>query len=139
MFYKTAKKTCYPYTTHYRSSTTGFEPVPIDFKSIILLNICCGCLFKNGTRGWIRTNKSWSQSPLPYLLATRVYGPSGEVQTLGLVVPNHAFYQLNYTRKYGTPYWTQTSDTRFRRPLLYSPELTRHTKIQQFSDMLRSW
>ena len=25
-------------------------------------------------------------------------GPSGETQTLGLVVPNHAFYQLNYTR-----------------------------------------
>ena len=92
-----------------------------------------------GTRGWIRTNKSWSQSPLPCLLATRVYGPSGETQTLGLGIPNAAFYQLNYTRKYGTPYWTQTSDTRFRRPLLYSPELTRHTKIQQFSDMLRSW
>ena len=25
-------------------------------------------------------------------------GPSGETQTLGLVVTNHAFYQLNYTR-----------------------------------------
>ena len=51
-----------------------------------------------GTRGWIRTNKSWSQSPLPYLLATRVYGPSGETQTLGLGIPNAAFYQLNYTQ-----------------------------------------
>lgn len=29
---------------------------------------------------------------------SRKSGPSGETQTLGLVVPNHAFYQLNYTR-----------------------------------------
>ena len=28
----------------------------------------------------------------------RGFGPSGEAQTRGLVVPNHAFYQLNYTR-----------------------------------------
>ena len=28
------------------------------------------------------------------------HGPSGETQTHGLLVPNQAFYQLNYTRRY---------------------------------------
>ena len=31
------------------------------------------------------------------------FGPSGEAQTRGLVVPNHAFYQLNYTRIWNFP------------------------------------
>ena len=33
-------------------------------------------------------------------------GPSGETQTLGLVVPNHAFYQLNYTRIFNFCHYT---------------------------------
>ena len=33
-------------------------------------------------------------------------GPSGEAQTLGLAVPNRAFYQLNYTRIFSFCYYT---------------------------------
>ena len=33
-------------------------------------------------------------------------GPSGETQTLGLAVPNRAFYQLNYTRIFSFRYYT---------------------------------
>ena len=32
------------------------------------------------------------------MLSLFSFGPSGEAQTRGLVVPNHAFYPLNYTR-----------------------------------------
>ena len=35
-----------------------------------------------------------------------VFGPSGEAQTLGLAVPNRAFYQLNYTRIFSFCYYT---------------------------------
>ena len=34
------------------------------------------------------------------------FGPSGEAQTLGLAVPNRAFYQLNYTRIFSFCYYT---------------------------------
>ena len=38
------------------------------------------------------------QKNLQHFIVLEVFGPSGEAQTRGLVVPNHAFYQLNYTR-----------------------------------------
>ena len=34
------------------------------------------------------------------------HGPSGEAQTLGLAVPNRAFYQLNYTRIFSFCHYT---------------------------------
>ena len=37
---------------------------------------------------------------------SRKSGPSGEAQTRGLVVPNHAFYQLNYTRIFNFCHYT---------------------------------
>ena len=40
----------------------------------------------------------------------RKSGPSGETQTLGLVVPNHAFYQLNYTRIFNFCYYTTAGE-----------------------------
>ena len=126
MFYKTAKKTCFPLHHNYRSSTTGFEPVPIDFKSIILLNICCNCLSlkwhsRLGSNQQMRESKSLAL-PFGYTSIWSEWRGSNS-RPRG---PKPRVLSAEHTRKYGTPYWTQTSDTRFRRPLLYSPELTRH-------------
>ena len=42
----------------------------------------------------------------PGAMLLGVFGPSGEAQTLGLAVPNRAFYQLNYTRIFSFCYYT---------------------------------
>ena len=46
------------------------------------------------------------QKNLQHFIVLEVFGPSGEAQTRGLVVPNHAFYQLNYTRIFNFCHYT---------------------------------
>ena len=46
------------------------------------------------------------QKSLQHFIVLEVFGPSGEAQTRGLVVPNHAFYQLNYTRIFNFCHYT---------------------------------
>ena len=46
------------------------------------------------------------QKNLQHFIVLEVFGPSGEAQTRGLVVPNHAFYQLNYTRIFNFRHYT---------------------------------
>ena len=48
------------------------------------------------------------QKNLQHFIVLEVFGPSGEAQTRGLVVPNHAFYQLNYTRIFSFCHYTTT-------------------------------
>ena len=43
----------------------------------------------NGKTPAIKKGKSYKDLP---------FGPSGEIRTHGLMVPNHARYQLRYTR-----------------------------------------
>ena len=46
------------------------------------------------------------QKSLQHFIVLEVFGPSGEAQTRGLVVPNHAFSQLNYTRIFNFCHYT---------------------------------
>ena len=70
----------------------------------------------------------WSQSPMPYRLATphrtkRINGVIEGDRTLDLQSHNLAFSQLNYDHHIGAPRRIRTFDLCLRRALLYPAEL----------------